>query len=85
MKKILFALCLDIFFLLPNLSLAECTDIGYTSLFVALNLSVLKKKFVLLEKSKTGKEILRPIQMEKAGLFYDITRWYVPKQVVMQK
>ena len=27
-KNIFFALCLGIFFLLPNLSLAECTDIG---------------------------------------------------------
>jgi peptide/nickel transport system substrate-binding protein len=60
-------------------------DQPYTFLFVPLNLSALRKKFVLLEKSKRGRKILRPIQMEKAGLFYDITRWYVPKQVVMEK
>ena len=29
MKKILFTLCLGVFFFLPSLSSAECTDIGY--------------------------------------------------------
>ncbi len=33
MKKILFASCLAAFFLLPGLSLAECTDIGYFDSF----------------------------------------------------
>ena len=32
-KKILFSLCLGIFFLLPGLSSAGCTDIGYFSNF----------------------------------------------------
>jgi ABC-type transport system substrate-binding protein len=60
-------------------------DQPYTFLFVPLDLSVLKKKFALLEKAKTGREIFRPIRMEKAGLFYDITKWYVPKQGVTEK
>ncbi len=33
MKKILLALCFGILFLLPSLSLAECTDIGSFSNF----------------------------------------------------
>ena len=33
MKKILLALCFAVFFLLPSLSSAECTDIGYFSSF----------------------------------------------------
>ena len=32
-KKIFLALCLGIFFLLPNFSSAECTDIGYFNSF----------------------------------------------------
>jgi peptide/nickel transport system substrate-binding protein len=60
-------------------------DQPYTFLFVPLNLSILKKKFVLLEKTKTGKDIFRPIRMEKAGLFYDIAKWYVPKRTVLEK
>jgi peptide/nickel transport system substrate-binding protein len=60
-------------------------DQPYTFLFVPLDLSVLKKKFALLEKTRRGKEILRPIQMEKAGLFYDIRKWHVPRPSVMEK
>jgi hypothetical protein len=60
-------------------------DQPYTFLFVPLNLSILKKKFVLLEETKTGQEVFRPIRMEKAGLFYDITKWYVPKKVLTGK
>ncbi len=33
MRKILFALCLGAFFLLPSLSSGECTDIGYFDSF----------------------------------------------------
>jgi hypothetical protein len=33
-KKLLLPLCLGIFFLLPNLSRAECTDIGYFNSFL---------------------------------------------------
>jgi hypothetical protein len=54
-------------------------------LFVPLNLSILKKKFVLMEKTKMGREIFRPIRIEKAGLCYDITKWYVPKQAITGK
>jgi peptide/nickel transport system substrate-binding protein len=50
-------------------------DQPYTFLFVPLNLSVLRKRFFLLERGQ-----LRPIRLEKAGLLYDITKWYVPKK-----
>ena len=33
MKKIFLALCFGVFFLLPSLSSAECTDIGYFDSF----------------------------------------------------
>jgi len=32
-----------------------------------------------------GKEALHPIQMEKAGLLYDLVRWYVPKGINLEK
>jgi hypothetical protein len=37
-------------------------------------LSLFKEKFVLLQKAEADQEISRPIQMEKAGLFYGITK-----------
>jgi len=39
MKKILLALCLGIFFLLPSLNSAECTDIGYFDSFTLQGLN----------------------------------------------
>jgi hypothetical protein len=60
-------------------------DQPYTFLFVPLGISVLQKKFVLLEKEPAGKEIFRPIRMEKAGLLYDITKWFVPKKIVLEQ
>jgi len=54
-------------------------DQPYTFLFVPLAISALEKRFFLLQKDKAGKEQLEPIRMEKAGLLYDITKWYVPK------
>jgi peptide/nickel transport system substrate-binding protein len=61
-------------------------DQPYTFLYVPLGISALQKKFVLLEKDATGKETYRPIQMEKAGLLYDLTKWYVPpKKAVMEQ
>jgi peptide/nickel transport system substrate-binding protein len=60
-------------------------DQPYTFLFVPLSLSALQKRFFLLERDQTGKEHLREIQMEKAGLLYDITKWYVPNKTVLQQ
>ncbi len=60
-------------------------DQPYTFLFVPLSLSALQKRFFLLEKDKTGKEHLREIRMEKAGLLYDVIRWYVPKKIVLEQ
>jgi peptide/nickel transport system substrate-binding protein len=54
-------------------------DQPYTFLFVPLAISALEKRFFLLQKDQAGKEHLEPIRMEKAGLLYDITKWYVPK------
>ncbi|MGO8989935.1 MAG: peptide-binding protein [bacterium] len=54
-------------------------DQPYTFLFVPLAISAVEKRFFLLQKDKAGKEQLEPIRMEKAGLLYDITKWYVPK------
>ncbi len=54
-------------------------DQPYTFLYVPLGLSALRKKFVLVERDASGKEVMRPIQLEKAGLLYDIARWTVPR------
>jgi peptide/nickel transport system substrate-binding protein len=61
-------------------------DQPYTFLFVPLAISALQKKFVLREKDATGKETFHEIKMEKAGLLYDLIRWYVPpKKVVVEQ
>jgi peptide/nickel transport system substrate-binding protein len=60
-------------------------DQPYTFLYVPLGLSALQKKFALLERDPTGKEVLRPIQMEKAGLLYDLPKWYVPAGINLEK
>jgi peptide/nickel transport system substrate-binding protein len=60
-------------------------DQPYTFLFVPLGISALQKRFALLEKDAAGKEILHPIRMEKAGLMYDLIKWTVPKQIVLEK
>jgi peptide/nickel transport system substrate-binding protein len=60
-------------------------DQPYTFLFVPLSLSALQKRFFLLEKDTRGKKHLREIQMEKAGLLYDIIKWYVPKNIVLEQ
>jgi hypothetical protein len=38
-----------------------------------------------MEKDATGKETLREIKMEKAGLMYDLIKWYVPRGIVLEK
>jgi peptide/nickel transport system substrate-binding protein len=60
-------------------------DQPYTFLFVPLGISILQNKFVLLERDLMGKEVLHPIQMEKAGLLYDLVKWYVPKGINLEK
>ncbi len=58
-----------------------------SSLFVAApyfggsveGISALQKKFVLAEESPSGQNTYQPIKMEKAGLMYDLIKWYVPK------
>jgi peptide/nickel transport system substrate-binding protein len=60
-------------------------DQPYTFLYVPLGIAALQKKFVLVEKDATGKETFRPIKMEKAGLTYDLIKWYVPGASVLEK
>jgi len=52
---------------------------------VPLGISALQKKFFLLEKGASGKETYREIRMEKAGLMYDLIKWHVPRQIVLEK
>jgi peptide/nickel transport system substrate-binding protein len=60
-------------------------DQPYTFLYVPLGNSALQKKFYLMEKDQTGGETLREIKMEKAGLEYDLNKWYVPKGILLEK
>jgi peptide/nickel transport system substrate-binding protein len=60
-------------------------DQPYTFLFVPLGISILQNKFALLERDRMGKEALHPIQMEKAGLLYDLVKWHVPKGINLEK
>jgi peptide/nickel transport system substrate-binding protein len=60
-------------------------DQPYTFLFVPLSISILQNKFALLERDRMGKEALHPIQMEKAGLLYDLVKWHVPKGINLEK
>jgi len=60
-------------------------DQPYTFLYVPLGITALQKKFVLVEKGPDGKEIYRPIKMEKAGLTYDLIKWNVPGVPVLEK
>ena len=60
-------------------------DQPYTFLYVPLGNSALQRKFYLMEKDSTGRETLREIKMEKAGLEYDLTKWYVPKGILLEK
>jgi len=60
-------------------------DQPYTFLFVPLSISTLQRKFFLAERDASGKETLSEIKMEKAGLMYDLIKWYVPQEIVMQR
>jgi len=55
-------------------------DQPYTFLFVPLAISALQNKFVLREKDAAGKKTFHEIKMEKAGLLYDLVKWYVPPE-----
>ena len=60
-------------------------DQPYTFLYVPLGISALQRKFVLVEEGPSGQKISRPIKMEKAGLMYDLIKWTVPKEIVLEK
>jgi hypothetical protein len=60
-------------------------DQPYTFLFSPIGISALQKKFVLAEESPPGQKTYHPIKMEKAGLMYDLIKWYVPKEPVLEK
>jgi peptide/nickel transport system substrate-binding protein len=60
-------------------------DQPYTFLFSPLGIAALQKKFVLLEQGPLGQKIYQPIKMEKAGLTYDLIKWYVPREPVLEK
>jgi peptide/nickel transport system substrate-binding protein len=60
-------------------------DQPYTFLYAPLGNSVLQKKFFLTEKDGRGGERYGEIKMEKAGLMYDLIRWTVPKETVLER
>ena len=60
-------------------------DQAYTFLYVPLGISTLQRKFSLAERDGSGKETLQEIKMEKAGLMYDLIKWYVPREIVLQR
>jgi peptide/nickel transport system substrate-binding protein len=60
-------------------------DQPYTFLYVPLGTSAVQRIFYLMEKDQTGRETLREIKMEKAGLEYDLIKWYVPKGILLEK
>jgi peptide/nickel transport system substrate-binding protein len=60
-------------------------DQPYTFLYVPLGMAALQKKFQIVEKDAGGKEVLRSIQMEKAGLLYDLVKWQVPRGIMMEQ
>ena len=60
-------------------------DQPYTFLFSPIGMSALQNKFVLVEDGPSGQKNYRPIKIEKAGLMYDLIRWYVPTKTVMEK
>jgi peptide/nickel transport system substrate-binding protein len=60
-------------------------DQPYTFLYAPLGNSVLQRKFFLTQKDNRGKERYEEIKMEKAGLMYDLIRWTVPKETVLER
>jgi peptide/nickel transport system substrate-binding protein len=60
-------------------------DQPYTFLYVPLGLSTLHRRFFIKDKDEQGKEVIREIKLEKAGLMYDLIKWYVPRHIVMER
>lgn len=60
-------------------------DQPYTFLYVPLGISALQKKFFIMDKDEQGREVIHEIKMEKAGLMYDLVKWYVPRHIVMER
>ncbi len=52
-------------------------DAPYTFLYVPQALSSLRRKFVIVEEDKKGREVYLPIKAEKAGVLYDVNKWTV--------
>ena len=60
-------------------------DQPYTFLYVPTSLTVLQKRFFILQKDEKGRESLREIEMEEAGLLYDLIKWTVPTVTSFQR
>ena len=60
-------------------------DQPYSFLYVPLGISALQKKFLLEETDARGEEKFRPIEMEKAGLMYDLIEWTVPRETGLEQ
>ena len=60
-------------------------DQPYTFLYIPLGISALQRKFVLVETDGAGRETFREIKMEKAGLMYDLIKWHVPREPVLER
>ncbi len=60
-------------------------DQPYTFLYVPTSLSILQKRFFILERNEKGREKHTEIKMEKAGLMYDILDWAVSDETVKSK
>jgi peptide/nickel transport system substrate-binding protein len=60
-------------------------DQPYTFLYTPLGISALQRKFVLVETDRAGRETFGEIKMEKAGLTYDLIKWHVPREPVLEK
>ncbi|MCX8117784.1 MAG: peptide-binding protein [Desulfobacterota bacterium] len=60
-------------------------DQPYTFLYMPQGLSALQRKFFLVERDASGKEIFKEIRLEKAGLMYDLIKWTVPRGIVMEQ
>ncbi len=60
-------------------------DQPYTFLFVPDNIPALSTKFKKVTYDQKGKRHLTDIEMSKAGLMYDIIKWYVPGRTELQQ
>lgn len=60
-------------------------DQPYTFLFVPDSIPALSFKFKKVVYDQEGKRHFSDIQMTKAGLMYDVIKWYVPKGIELQQ